>query len=318
MAVKEIELENNKIGSAIQYFRETYHISQGKLCKGLCSIATLSRIEAGERDVDSLLLDALLERLGKTPNQFELILTDFDYVLYQSREDIMKQITGNNFSEAYRLLDRYDDIVASKGTVHMQFIVASKALLNELQGGSVDITIDLFMKAISYTVPNFKTNKISEYYLSNTELNIIIDMMQRMVSAGRMKGTKEILLQIMDYLEAHSSMEEYTRLYPKAAIIAGRLYMQELDFSRVLNLCNSGLDKNRGNRKLDYWGELSLLQAQATEAMYKTKNGWGQKQKECLKLYLQAFYLFDFCGEHLQAEKIKEHIQEEYKWADIG
>jgi hypothetical protein len=263
-------------------------------------------------------LDALLERLGKTPSQFELILTDSDYVLYQSREDIKKEIGNSNFSEAYRLLDKYKEIADSKGTVHKQFIVANKALLNELQGGATDITIDLLLEAISYTIHGFKTNDIKEYYLSNTELNIIIDIMQRMVSTGRVDGTKERILQIMDYLEAHNSMEEYTRLYPKVAIIAGRLYMQEKNFDMVLLLCNSGLDKNRGNRKLDYWGELSLLKAQATEAIYKTKNGWGKKQKECLKLYLQALYIFDFCGEHMPARKIREHIQEEYKWADIG
>lgn len=179
----EFESDNNKIGSAIYYFRENNYISQSKLCKGLCSVSTLSRIEAGERDVDSLLLEALLERLGKTPNQFELILTDLDYESYQNREEIKKLIEKKNITVAESRLNMYERISGSKGSVHKQFIVTCRALLNELKGGPMEQTIDLFMDAISYTVPDFKANKINEYHLSNTELNIIIDIIQRMISA---------------------------------------------------------------------------------------------------------------------------------------
>jgi transcriptional regulator with XRE-family HTH domain len=310
-------MENNKIGSAILYFRESYHISQSKLCKGLCSVATLSRIEAGERDVDSLLLETLLERLGRMSNQFELILTEFDYVLYQNREEIKKQIDDKNYNTAYTLLQEYEQIAASKGNVHMQFIVTSKALLNELYGGAVDATIELFMEAISYTVPDFKTNEIKDYYLSNSELNIIIDVIQRMIAVGMTERAKEILVQVLEYLELHNSMEENNRLYPKVAIIASRLFLQEQDLNRALDMCNKGLEKNKGSRKMDYLGELSLIKAQTTEGLLKAQKKWDFLQKECLKIYLQAYYVFDFCEDHTTAEKIKKHLQEEYKWADI-
>lgn len=314
MVANEIEMESNKIGSAIQYFRESYQISQSKLCKGLCSVATLSRIEAGERDVDSLLLETLLERLGKTPNQFELILADFDYVSYQNREEIKKQIENNNFEAAYSLLNTYENIAASKGPVHKQFIITSRALLNELQGGEVERTIELFMEAVSYTVPDFKTNEIIDYYLSYTELNIIIDIIQRLKSAGLTDRAKEILFRVLEYLDMHNSMEEYNRLYPKVAIIASRLFMQEQDLNKALELCNKGLEINKGNRKLDYRGELYLIKAQITEALFKTQSNWKTLQDECLKLYLQAYYVFDFCEERTTAEKIKKYLQEEYKW----
>jgi transcriptional regulator with XRE-family HTH domain len=314
---KETEMENNKIGSAILYFRESYHISQSKLCKGLCSVATLSRIEAGERDVDSLLLETLLERLGRMSNQFELILTEFDYVLYQNREEIKKQIDDKNYNTAYTLLHEYEQIAASKGNVHMQFIVTSKALLNELYGGAVDATIELFMEAISYTVPDFKTNEIKDYYLSNSELNIIIDVIQRMIAVGMTERAKEILVQVLEYLDLHNSMEENNRLYPKVAIIASRLFLQEQDLNRALEMCNKGLEKNKGSRKIDYLGELSLIKAQTTEGLLKEQNKWDVSQQVCLKLYLQAYYIIDFCEEHTTAEKIKKYLQEEYKWADI-
>jgi transcriptional regulator with XRE-family HTH domain len=314
---KELIIENNKIGSAIQYFRESYHISQTKLCKGLCSVATLSRIEAGERDVDSLLLETLLERLGKTPNQFELILTDFDYELYHNREEIKKQIEDKNYNAAYALLNEYEQIVASKGTVHLQFIITSKALLNELRGGAVEDTIELFMEAITNTVPGFKTHEINDYYLSNSEMNIIVDVVQRMISVGITEIAKGILIQVLEYLDSHNSVEENNRLYPKVAVIASRLFLQEQDLNKALEMCNKGLESNKGSRKMDYLGELSFIKAQTTEGLLKAQKKWESSQKECLKLYLQAYYIFDFCEEPITAEKIKKYLEEEYKWEDI-
>lgn len=317
MIAKEMDIENNNIGTAIQYFRETYHISQSKLSKGLCSVATLSRIEAGERDVDSLLLETLLERLGKTPNQFELIMTDFDYMSYQNREEIKKQIDAKNITAAYAMLQEYEEIAASKGTAHKQFIMSSKALLNELQGGAPRTTIEILLEAISCTVPDFKTNEITDYYLSNSELNIITDIVQRMISIGMKDRAREIFIQVLGYLDLHFLMEENIRHYPKVAAIACRFYMEEKDYGRALQICNNGLEKNKGNRKLDYLGELSLMKAQITELMLREHGEWEADQKECLKLYLQAYYIFHFCEEYNRAEEIRRHIQEEYQWADI-
>lgn len=313
-----VERDKNNIGAVVQYFREFYQISQGKLCKGLCSIATFSRIEAGERDVDALLLETLLERLGRTPNRFELILTDQDYVLYQKRERIKELILYKSYDEAFALVNEYETLAASKGSVHRQFIISSKALLNEINGGDINTTIDLFMEAILCTIPKFKSNNIKEIYLSNSELHIIIDVIERMISAGMTKQAEELLNQILKYLDLHKTIEENNRLYPKVAIIASRFYLQENNLIGALYMCNKGLDKNKGNRKMDYLGELTYIKAQTTEALLKTKMIEGITKQECLKLYKQAYYVYSFCEEHAIADNIKKYLREEYQWEDIN
>ena len=316
MSSQTIEIDNNKLGVAIQYFRETYQVSQFRLCKGLCSIATLSRIESGERDVDSLLLETILERLGKTPNQFELILTDLDYKFYQKREALKSLIKNKQIEEVESLLNTYEKMAYKKGNVHKQFIMRCKALLNELQGGEINITLDLLMQAITYTVPGFKTNKIQEYYLSNSELNIIIDIIQRLISMGDRNRAKELIYQVLSYLDDHNSMEKSDILYPKVAIIACKLLIKNNDYAEALKLCNKGLDKTKGTRKLDFLGDLYLIKAQAMEAIQKVNN--VSKPEEYLKLYLQAYYIYEFCDEIESANNIKQHLQEEYQWECIG
>lgn len=311
------ELANNKIGAAIQYFRESYGITQGKLCKGLCSVATLSRIEAGERDVDSLLLETLLERLGRMPNQFELILTDFDYLIYQDRIDIKNLIRDKNCEKAYEILEKYEQMTASKGSTHIQFVVYCRALLNELRGGAVEETIDLLMEAITYTVPDFKTYKIMDYYLSSNELGIIIDIIQRMILAGIIDRAKGILEQVLEYLELQALSEDTNQTYTKVAVIACKLHITEGYIAKALEMCDKGLEKSKGSRRMDNLGDLYYIKAKTTEELLKQQGRWKPSNKECLKYYLQAYHVFHFFEDNTEAELIKKHLEEEYQWADI-
>jgi transcriptional regulator with XRE-family HTH domain len=316
--IREMEIDNNNnIGSAIQYFRETYHISQSKLCKGICSISTLSRLEAGERDADAFILETLLERLGKAPYQFELILTDFDHEAYQSRIEINKLIEDEAIMEAYKLIREYDKLVSEKGTPHKQFIMVCKAKLNELKGGTIEATIDMLMEAISCTVPDFNTKDIAYNFLSNSELNIILDILQKMISNGMVVQANKIFDQIINYLFWHNQMEQVTHIYPKVAAIAGRFFMEQNDLDRALELCNKGLEMNKGSRRMDYLGELNLVKARVTEERIKAAGLWDTCDKEeCISLYLKAYHIFSFFEDNIKAERVREHLREEYQWLD--
>lgn len=314
---RDEEFDNN-IGAAIQYFREKYRISQSKLCKGLCSTSTLSRIETGERDADALLLETLLERLGKVPNQFELILSDFDYDAYLTRKEIIKGIEDKDIDEAYRLLDIYDELAEDKVSPHRQFIMISQAHLNELKGGKVEVTLDLLMEAITCTVPDFNTKKLSNYFLSNSEFNIIIDILQKMISANMINDAEKVLDQIIDYLFWHEYMENSKRHYPKVASIGGKFYLEQKKFDKALELCEKGLENHRGSYKMEYLGELLNIKARATEISLKAKNEWkDNKKKECLRLFIESYYVLDFCSEDIEAGKVNQHLQEGYQWEGI-
>ena len=64
----------------------------------MCSIPALSRIEACDRIPDKLLLDALMQRLGKSPDKLESIVSTGDYELYLHRERIQRCIVDENYT----------------------------------------------------------------------------------------------------------------------------------------------------------------------------------------------------------------------------
>ena len=317
MAKKE-EFGKNNIGATLQYYRESYRISQRKLCHGLCSISTLSRIEAGERDADTLLLETLLERLGKVPNQFELILSDFDYEAYLMRNEILQKIEEKDIDRAYRLIDSYEEIIDYKVSPHKQFIMVSQAHLNELEGGKVETTIDLLLEAISCTVPDFNTKELSDYFLSNSEFNIIIDVLQKMIEAKMIEKADKILDQAIDYLFWHSYMENTKRLYPKVAVIGSKFYLEQKKYDKAMELCEKGLESHKGSYNMEYLGELLYIKAFITEVNLKAEGDWKDRKKnKCLQLFLEAYHVLDFSGYDTESDRIRTHLEEVYQWEDI-
>lgn len=101
-------MRNKNIGKIIYTLRTCNQISQEKLARGLCSIPALSRIEACDRIPDKLLLDALMQRLGKSPDKLESIVSTGDYELYLHRERIQRCIVDENYTEAKELLKEYE------------------------------------------------------------------------------------------------------------------------------------------------------------------------------------------------------------------
>ena len=58
-------MEQKTMEVVLKYYREKYNLRQEDICRGICPVTTLSRLEQGNREVDSLLGQTLLGRIGK-------------------------------------------------------------------------------------------------------------------------------------------------------------------------------------------------------------------------------------------------------------
>ena len=69
-------IHENTFGELMESNRKVKNVKRTKLCRGLCSIMALSRYENDERMPEKIMADALVERLGIEPYQFEFVLSD--------------------------------------------------------------------------------------------------------------------------------------------------------------------------------------------------------------------------------------------------
>lgn len=81
-------MRKKHIGSLIEDLRKKQNISRKSLCEGLCESSILSKLELGESVPNILLVDRFLQRLGKSPDMFEVLLSDDEYKAMLERLDI--------------------------------------------------------------------------------------------------------------------------------------------------------------------------------------------------------------------------------------
>lgn len=97
------------IGSLIKQERKKRKISQKKLVAGLCSAQTLSMLEDDMCETDAFLMDMLLQRLGKSPDKLECIVSGEEYHRIKMRSLIEQLIVRRKRKYADYLLERYHD-----------------------------------------------------------------------------------------------------------------------------------------------------------------------------------------------------------------
>lgn len=89
-----MDMEIQEIGRMMYTLRTQKRISQEDLCRRLCSVTSLCRLEAGERRPELLAFNALLERLGKNSRMVNAMLTveEFSYFVKRRNVEISLQL----------------------------------------------------------------------------------------------------------------------------------------------------------------------------------------------------------------------------------
>ena len=85
-------MSNITIGRIIEKLRQEKNYSRKKLCQGLCSTQTLIKIENNKSDVDKFMSDILLQRLGKSPDKLEILISKEEYRKLYMRDEIEELI----------------------------------------------------------------------------------------------------------------------------------------------------------------------------------------------------------------------------------
>lgn len=114
-------MEKNKLGEIIQFCRKKQKISQKDLCRGLCSVSTLSRIENDEIDKGILLIQALTERLGIDSRRFEFFLDDTDYKSFMQRRKIKMALRNKDILLSEKEI-RYYEKIMERERLDLQYI----------------------------------------------------------------------------------------------------------------------------------------------------------------------------------------------------
>lgn len=223
------------LGELIKELRTEQKISQSTLCQGICSKSKLSKIENGTQDMDIILAETLLQRLGINDRVFTFYGDERSTNLNELKSKITispafdKKIIEN-------LLLKMKSLISNKDTLYQQYILYRH---NALEANNVEK--EEFLKSTLHTtLPNFNINHILDYRLSSTELNILNNLSYCYAKHNSVSNSIQLYHKIFEYLTLiNLDIMFRARFIPiTLAMLVYQLYMSK-SYSQLIDLIES-------------------------------------------------------------------------------
>lgn len=244
-------MEYTTVGRMIQSLRvEKNTITRKKLACGLCSEQTLFGIETGQCESDVLLLDILLQRLGKSPDKFEMILNADMYNMVRLRDLLESSILRGKREIAERILRNYP----SKTNIDQMYRHRMRACMSYYMDRDCVNASQHLQAAISITLPGFTYDRIGDYLISAVEMENLLALQQMEIDKMPEAVNPEIrrhLESCMNYIRLHfEGDQEHSKLCSKCSWLLARICYQNENYVQSCAFCEQGIECLRRNTQI--------------------------------------------------------------------
>lgn len=229
------------IGEQIKQLREQYKIPRKTLIRGLCSEQMLFNIENGFSVPDKLLVDILIQRLGKSPDKLEMILSYEMYKAERMRDLYEDLLEKGRSKKADYLLEKYMKHFKKSDRVQQMFYFRSKAYAAYRLNKQLDDAECYIKEALNITLPEWERFKFDEYRISTVELENLLfygRILWESKNLDKKCDAKKLFEVCKTYIDINfTDKEEHAKIYGKCVWLLARVYMEERAFDKAKGLC---------------------------------------------------------------------------------
>ena len=213
-------------------------MSQKELARGVVSIAELSRIENGTKEVSSLILETLLQRMGKSLDRLEYVVSNDEYREICLKGMIRQALANEDYVVAEMLLGEYEAHELKGSVLCCQFAMQVKAIVEYIRTRDTICCRKKLENALALTYSGDDCNA-EKVYLCTQEIQVLLAMyyvqhIEKNINAKKI----EELVQYVD--EHYTDQKERAKIYPQAAWLAGRAAYAEGNFGKAYKFYQLG------------------------------------------------------------------------------
>lgn len=232
--------------------REKRGISQERLCRGVCAVSALSRYENGERIPDRLLMNTLIERLGKSSDKLVTMISCQEYAYFEWKSKVKETLRKKNIALVQELILRKEARDASVNLVlQEQFYQYIQEIVNGKEG-----EISSLEEAIRLTNPDFTGRIAAEGLFSIQELELLLLYAQRQMETRAGQGAK-LLEDVLSYIQEHmTDIQAKNQIFPRAVCLYCRYVTGEANAQKRYLLCREAFENSRKDQRFEYTVEL--------------------------------------------------------------
>lgn len=193
------------IGDYIKRRRMELGMTQGTLAKGICTVATLSRLEAGTQTPRRGRISALLQRLGLPDSRYFAVNTKEEVRIEACKKDIIACNALERVEEGFAKLQELEEQLEPDDNLTRQFVQRSRALLGGLDGRySLPQQMEMLLEAMRMTVPDFVLEELEEHYYTFDEIKILNQLAGLYLAQGQMEEALGLYDRLLNYILNHN------------------------------------------------------------------------------------------------------------------
>ena len=301
------------VGDIVRRMREEAKIGLEQLSRGLCSVATLSRIEAGEREMELLLAWRIFQRLGYKIDKYELYATEEELQQWEQRSQMEELVCREDTERLACAIQTYRQQWGKRveeKPLQRQFLAYMQGLL-DMQKGDFQEAKELLEAAAEEIVPSLEET-VGNAALGEMELEILhalSDIYEHMGEVEKSEKLREMLLENIG--REKKRVKIYLKLYTELFCKHARNMMETKGSARTLNAAETCLKILQEEKKTCCLPELLHIQAKCLEDLFQKK---GETKEVMLKSWQKAYYIYRLYEKQEEAEKIRKYLEEIYQW----
>lgn len=303
------------IGDVVQKIRTEQGISMQDLSRGICSVATLSRIEADERDMDMMMAETIFGRLGYSPDKFEIYTGPEELERYNLRERMQKEKEDGKVllldEDVRRYYERYGKKLSA---LEKQFLKGMEGFL-AWKRGELQEAARMTEEAAKITILLEEGEWVKDAVLSAGEMNLLSMLADIYKEEGEKLNSFRLTYQMFRYLDgSERRKKQMADLYVR---IAGKLvpmYLEYGETGRAYEVCRKNLELLRETKKLQGLLQMMEWKGRCEERMEQA----GRKEQGVSRgSYVRAYYLYLTMGNQEDAERIREELEAKGQWESM-
>lgn len=292
------------VGDFLRETRMRKGYMQEEVSYGICTAASLSRIENGAQKPGRLIMEKLFERLGTENNLFNSFVSREEMELYSAIQELIRNITDKDISKIESQVDVVELMTKDTTELEHQCLYFAKGELARQRDENNDKAMELYMKAIHITLPDFDgKNPLRSNLLTFDEIMIINAIAILYAESGNIMLAIQLDMWLKEYME--SKIVDGTMKIAKYPMILYNLsnwFGDRNCHTEAFELANQGIDFCIKYGNLFFFPIFLVNKGIALAELGKIDDG-----KEYLH---QAIIIFE-------ATKQKDHVQPIIDWCKL-
>ncbi|MBQ9118558.1 MAG: helix-turn-helix domain-containing protein [Lachnospiraceae bacterium] len=290
------------VGDFIKENRIQRGITQEALSEGICTPATLSKIENGAQTPSRGIYEALMQRLGKDDSLFSSYSSKKEMEKQELMFRIGRKMTHKDYDGIEEDYQKLEECIEEKDRLAQQFLFYSRTIVNRRTGKeeNIDITIRQLIEALHMTQPNFDVeNPARSHFLTCDEIMILNNIAVLSQADGNMTRALRIQFYLKEYME--HNMVDIKEKGGHYTLILSNLATWLRQVGRVeegLEMVNLAIDASIQYGKLALFPSLLLNKGVILDLL--------QRKQEAIETYRQVYYISRAVKDEARAKRTME------------